>query len=152
MISLPVDWKVIVVGLAVVAIGGYIWHCESSKTELAQVAAVGRAANEENAKRALRDQTAKERSDEEHDRRLARLRADVQRLRNTRASALPTATALTGSAVDACYSRSELDAALRSYRERVAESRGRLRELAAECGASIEGLEAAKNWAQRPAQ
>lgn len=152
MISLPVDWKVILIGIAALAIGIYVWHCESSKTELAQVAAIGRAANAENAKRALRDQQAKERADENHERRLARLRADVQRLRNASPSALPTATASPTSAADACYVRAELDAALRSYRERVAEGRARLRELAAECGAIAEGLDEAKNWAQRPAQ
>src|SRR5687768_1846099 len=76
--KVPVTW--IIVGVAALAAGGYIWHCERTKNLWAEAQAIAQRQNAENAKQAHRDLLNKERSDENYQRNLARLRADVKRL------------------------------------------------------------------------
>ena len=110
------------------------------------VAAIGRAANERNAKQALADLKSKERADEENVRTSTRLRADIKRLRDdndrARGDRLPDSPA--GSKCpegQVCYDREELQ---RADRER----RAAIRKLADE-GTEIEtDLNTARQWAQ----
>lgn len=143
--TIPPAW--IVSGLVVVAAAAYAIHCESAKAALAETAALGRAQDEANAKKSLRDMKAKERSDENHQRNLSRLAADVKRLRDDRPSLLPTASTAPAGAVRACYDRAEFDSALREYRDEVARGRAETRELIGEGAKAIEGLDTAKVWA-----
>lgn len=134
---IPKEW--IVYGLIALAVGGYVLHCEHVKRELASAKAVAEQQVRENAKQALHDLKSKERSDENYKRNIARLSADLKRLRSDRASLVPAAPASTARPDLACFDRAELDAALRSYREGVI-------GLVGEGAAAIDGLDEAKAW------
>ena len=135
------NWRLIGIGLLVLAVGGYVVHCEHAKAELAKAKAIAEQQLRENAKQALRDQKAKERSDENYRRNIARLSADLKRLRDSRASLLPPAPAGTSRPDLACFDRAELDAALRKYRAGVL-------DLVGEGAAAVDGLDEAKAWAK----
>lgn len=135
------NWRLILIGLAATAVLGYVWTAERAKTQLAKSKAIAEQQNVQNAKQALADLKKKERSDETYDRSMARLRADLKRLRNARPSLLPASTAAAPSVDRACFSRPELDAALRRYRDGVL-------DLLGEGAAAVEGLDTAKDWAR----
>lgn len=142
------NWKLILIGIVAVAVGAYIWHCESVKEDWAKAKAIGRQQEAENARQALRDLTRKERSDENYERNIARLNNDVARLRNTSTSNLPTAAPGSASAERVTLDRAELGTALRSYREEVARGREEIRGLIGEGAKAVEGLDEAKRWAK----
>jgi hypothetical protein len=139
VIPIP-DWRLIVLAAVVLVAGGYIWHCENVKGELATSVALAKQQAVENAKQALRDMKKKERSDEDHDRRMARLRVDIKRLRDASASILPPAAPGAADPSRITFDRAELDAALRKYRQGVL-------GIVEEGGAAVEGLDTAKVWA-----
>ena len=141
MTFLLANWRIIGMALLLAAVGGYIAHCEYMKRELAKAAAIAKAQQQENAKQALRDLKAKERSDENYQRNIARLRADLRRLRDARPSLLPAAPASSSRPDLACFDRGELDAAIRGYREGVL-------GLVGEGATAVEGLDEAKAWAR----
>jgi hypothetical protein len=139
MIPISPSW--IVAGVVVLAAGGYVLHCEHVKKNWAEAAAIAQRQTAENAKQVLRDVKAKERSDENYTRNLARLRADLNRLRDSRASLLPSAPAGAADPDRACFDRPQLDAALRAYREGIL-------GIIGEGAAALEGLDEARVWAQ----
>lgn len=143
MIPIPfllANWKLIAIGLLAAAVGMYVWHCERAKDKLAQSIAIAEQQAVENAKQAMRDLKNKERADENYQRNITRLRADVKRLRNASASLVPPAPAGSPSPERACFDRADLDAAIRGYREGIL-------GLLEEGGAAIEGLDEARRWA-----
>ena len=135
------NWKLVAAGLVVAIVGGYVIHCEITKKNWNEAKAIAQRQQAENAKQALRDLKNKERSDENYQRNLNRLAADVKRLRDARPRFVPSAGSSAGSAETACYDRAELDAALQRYRDGVI-------QLLGEGAAAIEGLNEAKAWQQ----
>lgn len=135
--AIPTSW--IVAGVATLLVGGYVLHCEHVKSNYEKAKAIAEAQATENAKKALRDVKSKERSDENYQRNLTRLAADVKRLRDSRPSLLPAASPSAPDPQRITFDRAELDAALRSYREGVL-------GLVAEGAAAVEGLDTAKVW------
>jgi hypothetical protein len=131
----------IVYGLIAAVVGGYVLHCEHVKKVQAQSVAVAHEQASENAKKALADVKAKERSDENYRRNISRLDADLKRLRNARPSVVPAAPADTSHPELACFDRAQLASALRAYREGVI-------GLLGEGAAAVEGLDESKAWAQ----
>ena len=140
MIPISPSW--IVAGVVVLAAGGYILHCEHTKNKWAEAKAIAARQDAENAKQAMRDHHAKERSDENYQRNMARLAADVKRLRNASPSLVPAAPAGSPDPDRICFSRPDLAAALRGYRDGVV-------QLLGEGAAAVEGLDEAKVWALR---
>lgn len=143
MIPIPVllaNWKLIAFGAVALAVGGYVWYCERSKDQLAASKAIAEQQAIQNAKQAYRDLKNKERADENYERRINRLRADVKRLRDSSASLLPPAPSGSPSPERACFDRTQLDAALRKFA-------GGASELVGEGAAAVEGLDVAKEWA-----
>ena len=143
MIPIPfllANWKLIAIGLLAAAVGAYVWHCERAKDRLAASIAIAEQQAVQNAKQALRDLKNKERSDENLQRNLGRLRADVVRLRNASASVLPAAPTGAGDPQRACFDRAQLDDALRRFA-------GGAAELVGEGAAAVEGLDSLKDWA-----
>lgn len=135
--AIPPAW--IVAGIVVLTAAGYAIHCEHAKGELSASVSLAKQQAAENAKQALRDVRNKERSDEENDRRMARLRADVRRLRDASPSFVPAPVSGASDPDRACFDRAELDSALRGYRAGIV---GLLEEGAA----AVEGLDTAKAW------
>lgn len=141
ILGLLSNWRLLFsigVGLAVF---GYVWHCQHVKAELAAAAAIAEQQLRQNEAKAQRDITNKERSDENYERNIARLRADLQRLRDTRPSLLPAPAPGTESPDRISFDRAELDAALRRYRVGVL-------EVVGEGAAAVEGLDESKAWAR----
>ena len=141
MIPLALSPAWVVAGLVAFAAGAYVIHCEHVKGNWKEAQALAQAQIASNAKQALRDVKSKERSDENYQRNISRLRADVKRLRDARPVFVPVAGSSPGSAESACYDAAELDAALQRYREGIL---GLLEEGAA----AVEGLDEARSWAQ----
>jgi curved DNA-binding protein CbpA len=146
VIPIPPSW--IALGIVTVAAGLYVAHCEHVKSERDKADAVASLQERQNALQALRDLKAKERADEDYERRISRLRADVKRLRESSASQLPSSAPGPSGAPTATFDRSELDAALRSYRDEVARGRAEIRGIVGEGAEAVEGLDTAKIWAQ----
>jgi len=132
---IPLSW--IVTGLAVLALGGYIWHCESVKDDMVAAEALARHQAELNARKAEEALRAKERADETYERNLSRLRADVERLRQSRTDFVPPAAPASPSPDRACFSRAELERALRKLDSGV-------QDLVREGDEARIGLDAAK--------
>lgn len=141
MIFLLANWRLIGIALMLLGVGGYIAHAEYTKAQWNKAKAIAQQQQAENAKRALRDLHNKERSDENYQRNLNRLRADVKRLRDSRTSILPAAPSGATDPDRICFSRTDLDTALRDYRAGVL---GLLEEGAK----AVEGLDEAKAWSQ----
>jgi hypothetical protein len=138
---LVANWRVIALGLVVLAVGGYVWSCERAKDKLVAQKVIAEQQAVENAKQAFRDLKNKERADEEYERRINRLRADVKRLRDASSSLLPPAPAGTPSPERACFDRADLDRALSDFARGAA-------DLVGEGAAAVEGLDTAKGWAK----
>lgn len=134
------NWRLIAIGLAVMAVWGYILHCERVKTQWAEAKAIAQRQSAENAKQALRDLKNKERSDENYQRNIARLRADVGRLRDSRPVILPATGSSPEGLDQACYDRADFVAEIRKYRAGVI-------GLLGEGAEAVEGLNEARNWA-----
>lgn len=150
MIPIPLllaNWRLIALGAALLGVGGYVWMCERAKDELVASKAIAEQQAVQNAKQAFRDLKAKERSDENYERRIARLAVDLERLRNASPSNLPTAAPGPAGTPTVTFDRSELDAALRSYRDEVARGRAEIRGIVGEGAAAVEALDTAKEWA-----
>lgn len=148
MIPIPfllANWKLIAIGLLAAAVGMYVWHCERAKDKLAQSIAIAEQQAVENAKQAMRDLKNKERADENYQRNITRLRADVKRLRNASASLVPPAPAGSPSPERACFDRGAIDTALRAFTDGVA-------GLIEEGDAAIIGLDEAKAWSKNTAE
>jgi methionine synthase I (cobalamin-dependent) len=140
LLSLIANWRQILAGAAVLAVVGYVLHCEAVKEDWKEAQAIAQRQAAENAKQALRDLKNKERTDENYQRNIARLAADVKRLRNARPSFVPSAGGSPGSAELACFDRAALDDALQRYRAGII---GLLEEGAK----AVEGLNEARAWA-----
>lgn len=136
MISIPPSW--IVAGVVVLGVATYVVHCEGVKSKLAKQAGIAQEQARQNALQALRDLKKKERADENYDRRIARLNADLVR---QRPSLLPAPSATAPSAATIAFDRAELDAALTRFVERV-------EGIAAEGEKARIGLDEARRWAQ----
>jgi hypothetical protein len=128
----------ILYGLIVLAVGGYVWHCEAVKAENTKAAAIAEQQQIENAKKAFRDLKVKERSDENYELRIAALE---RRLRQPRASLLPAVTPAAGSPPTITFDHRQLDDALRSFDSGVA-------ELVGEGEKAVIGLDEARSWAR----
>lgn len=139
MIPFSISPTWIIAGVAALAVGGYVLHCEHVKSNWQKAKAIAEEQDRANAKQALRDLQTKERSDENYARNLARLAADVKRLRHARTSLLPAPSPSSTSPDRACFDRGELDAALRRYRDGVI-------GLVEEGAKAVEGLDEAKAW------
>ena len=105
----------------------------------------GEAAQKAATLREAADKSKKEQADAENNRTLDRLRADNQRLRNTRAgsSFVPAAAPGTGRPDIACFDRPELERALRGFDLGI-------QGLVDEGSAATVNLDTARGWAQRP--
>jgi hypothetical protein len=109
----------------VAAVGAYIWHAESTKTQYAvfkaEVAQLGKKAKEDAERKETADRKLKEKSDEENNRTLANLRGTVRRLRDDNAgrSAVSQLPAAAGSPDLVCFSRLLLDTAVREYQSAI---------------------------------
>lgn len=136
------NWRLIGMALMLLGVGGYVLHCEHVKKNWAEAKAIAERQNAENAKQAHRDLLNKERSDENYKRDMARLAADLKRLRNSRPSLLPPAAPGAADPDRACFSRADLTSALQRYRDGVV-------ELLGEGAAAVEGLDEAKEWVRR---
>jgi hypothetical protein len=141
--TLPIPASWIVAGVLVLAAGAYVWHCEGVKDDMVRAEAIAQQQAAENARKALEALKAKERADENYTRNLDRLRADVKRLRDSRPSVLPPAAPTARDPERACFSRPELDAALRRFVEGAA-------GLVAEGDEARLGLDAAKQAWPKP--
>jgi len=137
--KIPVTW--IIYGAIALGVGGYIAHCEYTKTKWAETKTLADRQAEDNAKKVLRDIRAKERSDENFQRTITRFRADVKRLRDRSPEYLPPASPTTGSPERACFDRAELNTAFRFLRDGVL----RITEEGME---AVIKLDEAKTWAQ----
>jgi hypothetical protein len=133
---LTANWRAILLGAAVLAIGGYVWSCERAKDELVASEAIARQQEVENAKIALRQHKAKERADENYERRIADL---TKRLRQPRPGLLPPTATAPGSPPTITFDREQLDAALRRFDSGVA-------GLIAEGDQAVIGLDEARAW------
>ena len=145
MFGIPLSW--IAAGILALAVGGYVWHCEATKRDHAQLVArleeQAKAQEIANAKEALRQAKNKERTDEEQNRRLADLRRANKRLRDELADTVFVPPAAPGSASSdlACFDREQLNGALRAFAAGV-------QGLIEEGGEAVIGLDAAKGWAR----
>lgn len=134
------NWRLVALGLILAAVGGYVWSCERAKDKLAASVAIAEQQARENAKQALRDLKAKERADENYERRISRLNADIGRLRNASADLLPPTSASSPSDERACFDRADLNRALSDFARGAA-------DLVGEGQKAVEGLDTAKEWA-----
>ena len=109
---------------------------------VATTKAQGEAAQREADAKAKADRQLKESSDREYQTAIAGLRADVERMRNTRSRAgyVPAAPAGSRSPSLACFDRADLEGALRRFDEEVT-------GLFAESDADAVGLNVARSWA-----
>ena len=137
MIPIPASW--IVAGVVAVAVGGYVWHCESVKSDRARQDGIAEEQKRQNALIALRQLKQKERADENYERRITRLAADTKRLRE-RPSILPPSSAPAGSAEAITFDRGKLDDALRAFT-------GGVSDLVGEGDKAAIGLDEARRWA-----
>jgi hypothetical protein len=133
------NWRVIVLGIAVMAVAGYVLHCEHVKSELAASIAIAKQQEVENAKKALRDIKKKELADENYENRIARLNASLKRLRDSGGSLTPAAPAGAEHPDRITFDRALFDRALRDYE-------GAVQGLLGEGAAAVEGLDTAKSW------
>lgn len=109
----------------------------------AEVAAAGKAQNDRAAAIAAHDELLKEEADDDHEAALAKLRADVDRLRARRSSGgiLPPAAPGAPSPDRATFSRAELERALRDLDAGV-------QGLVDEGSRAVIDLDTAKRWAR----
>ena len=145
MLYAAIGAGVIIVGLSA-ALKVQSSRLESCKTEFAafklETKRIGEAQEKAAKEKEQRDKKLKERTDADHQRTVARLNRDIQRLRDdSRRSILPPAPAGTASPERACFDRADLDRAVSGFIAGVG-------ELVAEGAAGIAGLDAAKAWAQ----
>lgn len=133
------NWRLIAIGLVVMAVGSYVLHAEYVKKQWAEAQAIAKRQEAENAKQALRDLRNKERSDENYQRNIARLRADVGRLRDSRPVILPSTGSSPGGLDQACYDRDSLESAIRTFENGVL-------GLIEKGDEAIIGLDEAKTW------
>lgn len=137
----------IVIAAIIAAVGGYVWHCESVKTEYAvfksNVELLGKKAEADRIKREAEDKRAKENADAEHAKTVADLGAVTKRLRDARASRgfLPSPAPAAKRPDILTFNRGELDAALRRLDDGVS-------GLVAEGDSARIDLDTAKNWAK----
>ena len=165
------NWRLVLLGVLVLAIGVQTWRLDRAQTREASiqaafdkfkggVAALGAKAQEEALRKEAEDKAKKEKADAENkqsqdllQRDNALIRADRDRLRRERDAArgrsVPEAPA--GSKCpdgQACFDRAILEGALQEHRARI---RGRLDEAGGllEEGSALEAdLNTAKRWAQ----
>ena len=135
------NWRLVALGLIVAAVGGYIWSCERAKDTLAAQKAIAEQQARENAKQALRDLKNKERADENYERRISRLNADLGRLRDASSGLVPSAAPGSPSDERACFDRADLNRALSDFARGAA-------DIAGEGQKAVEGLDTAKEWAR----
>jgi hypothetical protein len=120
---------------------------EAVKTEYGQFVAETKRQGLEATKKAreqeLADKQRKELADAENAKTVATLRADNQRLLNSRTTRgyLPPAAPSSGSPATACFSRADLESAIRQLDAGVS-------RLIGEGDQGIAGLDTAKRWAQ----
>lgn len=146
---LPSIYKYGIYVLIAAAFGGVCWlqgaHHEQLKAAKfeAATAALGEAAKQRNAQTAKSDKLRKENADAENNRTITSLRADVKRLRDTRArgSYVPAAPAGSRSPEIACFNRVDLERAIQQLDAGVS-------ELFAEGDEGTVNLNTAKRWAQ----
>ena len=140
-------WQIMAIGLLVAAVGGYIYHCESSKIKSAEflggVQALGKQA-EQDASDTIKDHIArKDKADAENKVVRAALATRTRELRDARArgSYVPAAAPGAKRPDLATYNRAELDGAIRRLDEGV-------QELIGEGDAARIDLDTAKQWIQ----
>lgn len=113
----------------------------------AETKALGDKAAKEAATKEAQDKAAKEKADAEHQATVARLTADIKRLRadadRTRGSFVPAAPAASVRPDLACFDRTALESAVRDF---VGEIRGQVDQGTA---ATVD-LDNAKAWARAP--
>lgn len=133
-----------IVGTAIlIAIAGYLYHCESVKEAQAVAIVLAEQAKERAEKQAASDRAAKEKADED----LKASRADAaslaRRLRNARAASsyLPPASPGSASPSRAAFDRAELERAIQRLDAGVS-------GLIEEGDQARVGLDSAKRWAQ----
>ena len=142
MTFLLANWRLVGMAAVLLFVGGYVLHCERVKSNWAEAKAIAHRQDAENAKQALRDLKNKERSDENYQRNITRLAADVKRLRDARPSLLPAPAPGATDPERICFDRTDLSSALLRYREGVL---GVLTEGAK----AVEGLDEVKAWARQ---
>ncbi len=151
-------WRWIGIGLVLVAAVAFGWvkrgeHDQPKYDALqlaystfkADVEAKGVIAQREADKRVAAEKSAKEKADAENAKSIAALHNDVARMRRERDSArrslVPAAASQASSPDRACFDRTKLESALRSYRDAV-------RGLVDEGSDAVIDLNTAKAWAQ----
>lgn len=131
-----------VMAAGVLLLTGYTKGCTDASIEFkrfkAEMEAQAVAQAKHNAERVRQDRLDKERRDADYKRNVARLKRDLDRLRQrARTSVVPPAPAEARDPSRATFDRAELDRALREFT-------GETAELIGEGAAAIEGLDSLK--------
>jgi hypothetical protein len=151
-IQLPIlAWGAIAAGAVILALSIGL-KVQTSRLETCQVEfksfkletkRIGEAAEKSAREQEARDKKLKERTDADHKTTVARLNADLKRLRDDHASSslVPAPAPGAASPQRACFDRGQLGVALSGF-ERGVEG------LIGEGANAVAGLDAAKSWAQ----
>lgn len=145
---IPGSWQLIAAGVVVVAVGGYVLHCEHVKKDraafISKLEAQAEAQRKEVQRITKENVSRKEKADADHKRTTDSLRADLKRLRERPgAGTVPAAPSGSGRPDLACFDRAEYQ---RAYRDLVAEVRG----LSDEGSTCTVDLNTGKGWANDP--
>lgn len=133
--------------LAVIAVMGVALKVQSSRLDAANdrldaYKTAGESAKREAERITKLDKERKDKADAENKRRIAVLRADNERLRNSaNQSSLPGTGSVAGGADRITFDRGELDAAIRAFTAGTA-------AIASEGAEAVTELNGARSWAQ----
>lgn len=152
MIFLLNNWKwiALAVAAAVLVAWGSFWKWQAGRWEdkyiafVAQTEALGKQAELKAKETEAKNKKAKEVADARNEKTITALRADNQRLRDehSRSSLVPGAAPGSASPETVTFYRAELGSALRRFEAGV-------ENLLGEGDEAIEGLNTAREWAQR---
>lgn len=107
----------------------------------AQVAALGEQAKKDKERKEAEDKLLKEKTDANHKRAVAALRADIARLRDSGSGGLSAPAPSAGSPERTCFDPAKLDSAVRSFGQGVL-------GIVEDGSQAVIDLDAVKNWAQ----
>lgn len=123
MTFLLANWKLVLIAalMASTALCFKLWREEARAftTFKAQVAAIGEQAKKDAARIEAENKSLKEKTDANHKRVIAALRADIARLRNAGGGGLSTPSPAAGSPDRTCFDPAQLDSAVRRFGEGV---------------------------------
>lgn len=146
MIPIPGGMTTILGGVLLIAVGGYVLHCEHVKKDrasfIATLEAQAAAQKKENERITKENVSRKEKADAETTKLRTANATLSKRLRdNAGASVLPAPAPGAGSPDRACFGRADLDRALQRFT-------GGAAELVIQGDEARVGLDVARRWAQ----